>query len=258
VLGRGWVHASQPIGILQKCWAAALTYPDSVIIGASALAAWHELDQNLMPEMPLGDGPVWLATPSGRRPQPGVVVRQVPATPTDEWNSKGLPLADPFQSVTDALATLPVPQADALFAWLASRRLIRSYALDRAVEAYRNRSGRRQLQKYRTYLESGATSELELRLHLLLNNAKLHGWTANTPVRVDGKIVASADVLFEKKKVIIEVDGFATHNSERAFGRDRERFRILQAAGYQVLPFTWHDIVDQPDQTLAMIMAALR
>jgi very-short-patch-repair endonuclease len=256
VLGRGWVAADQPIGVLQRCWAAHLTYPDAVVFGISALEAWHEIDPQLIPELPLHEETVWLASPSARHDQPGVTMRFFTVAADTDWDSHGLPLADPFESMTDALASLPEESADALFAWLAARRKTSVHDLEKAVDRYRQRTGRKQLTRYLNYARTGAASELEMRLHLLLNRAGIKGWKANAKVKL-GRGVASADVLFEKAKLVIEADGTEFHSSSESLQRDHKRFRDLQAAGYRVLSFTWGDIVDNPAETLAEIRTAL-
>jgi very-short-patch-repair endonuclease len=96
-----------------------------------------------------------------------------------------------------------------------------------------------------------------MRLHLLLRSAKLSDWTTNAKIRVDGTLVASADVLFEKARLVVEVDGYGAHSSREAFQSDRKRSRLLQTAGFRVLSFTWRDIVETPGEVLAQISALL-
>jgi hypothetical protein len=257
VLGRGWVSATQPVGILQRCWAAMLTYPDSVIIGISAMAAWHALQPKLFYDLPETDTTIWLATSNARQASTGIRFRQIAVPVCQSRPSRGLRLADPSDSVIDALAMLPVAQADALFAWLVSRRRLEPTQLEAGIERYRTRTGVPALRKYRRWLATGAASELELRLHMLLIRAGIRGWVANAPIRAAGRIVASVDMLFEKQKLIVEADGFSAHGSSAALRKDRQRFRDLQAAGYRVLPFTWRDIAEYGQQTIDAIKQAL-
>jgi very-short-patch-repair endonuclease len=57
--------------------------------------------------------------------------------------------------------------------------------------------------------------------------------------------------------VIVEVDGFAFHNTRAAFERDRASDRALQAAGYVVLRITWRQLVDEPEAVIAAVATAL-
>ena len=47
------------------------------------------------------------------------------------------------------------------------------------------------------------------------------------------------DCVWRKQRVIIEVDGWETHKTRAAFERDREKSRILQAAGWRCVPVTY-------------------
>ena len=75
-----------------------------------------------------------------------------------------------------------------------------------------------------------------------------------TNIRVLGYEV---DFLWSAEKLIVEVDGYAFHSSARAFARDRRRDAALTVSGYRVLRLTWHDIVSEPEVTLATLVQAL-
>jgi hypothetical protein len=143
VLGRGWADSDQEIGILQRCWAAALTWSGTVIFGGSALLAWNAIDPRLIPALPLsGESPILMAGLSDRHQKTtGLSFRQASIEVAKDWPTKGLPLADPYDSIIDALATLPEAEADSLFAWLAARRLISRDELADGVERYYRRNG---------------------------------------------------------------------------------------------------------------------
>jgi very-short-patch-repair endonuclease len=257
VLGSAWTAADSSIGILQRCWAGFLTRPDCLIYGFSALEAWHALDSRLIPSLPFEGDQLWMATRTSQRSQPGIRLLNMPADMTEDWNRHGLPLTDPFEAQIDALATLDEPRADALFAWFISRGQISAKDMDSAVTRYRFRTGSPRLQRYRDYSQTGAASELEMRLHLLLERHNIRGWKANALVRIGASTVLSVDVLFEKQKLILEADGFGPHRSAESFQTDRKRIRLLSNAGYRVLSFTWQDIVGNPEGTIAEIRAAL-
>jgi very-short-patch-repair endonuclease len=70
-------------------------------------------------------------------------------------------------------------------------------------------------------------------------------------------VIAVVDVLFARERVVIEVDGYATHSDRQAFQRDRSRQNQLVAAGYTVLRFTWRDVAERPQHVVSTIRAAL-
>jgi very-short-patch-repair endonuclease len=101
--------------------------------------------------------------------------------------------------------------------------------------------------------EDNAHSEAERLLIRLLKAAKITGWKANYPVA--GYRV---DVGFPKQKVATEVDGLAFHSDSEDFHQDRKRQNAIALAGWQVLRFTWLDLVEYPDRVIAEIRHAIR
>lgn len=70
-------------------------------------------------------------------------------------------------------------------------------------------------------------------------------------------MIAVVDLLFEQRRVVVEVDGWRSHRSHDAFVSDRRRQNKLVAAGYQVLRFTWDDLVNDPDDVVRQVLAAV-
>ena len=87
----------------------------------------------------------------------------------------------------------------------------------------------------------------------LLKAAKITGWRANYPLA--GYRI---DVAFPRQKVAIEVDGFASHSSPEDFYNDRKRQNAIALLGWQVLRFTWWDLIEYPERVIAEIKSAIR
>jgi very-short-patch-repair endonuclease len=98
----------------------------------------------------------------------------------------------------------------------------------------------------------GARSEAERLLVKLLREAGIAGWRTNYPV--GGYKV---DVAFPKLKVAIEVDGWASHSDQVDFQTDRERQNNIVLLRWQVLRFTWLDLVEYPQRVIALIRHAI-
>ncbi|MDQ2636769.1 MAG: DUF559 domain-containing protein [Actinomycetota bacterium] len=98
----------------------------------------------------------------------------------------------------------------------------------------------------------GARSEAERLLLKLLRNARITGWKANYPFGP-----YKIDVAFSDLKIAIEVDGWAFHSDEEAFQYDRKRQNYLILNEWQVLRFTWLDLVEYPQRVLAAIRSAI-
>jgi very-short-patch-repair endonuclease len=98
----------------------------------------------------------------------------------------------------------------------------------------------------------GARSEAERLLVTLLREAGITGWRTN--YRVSGYKV---DVAFPAAKVAIETDGWAFHSDQEDFQQDRERQNNITLVGWQVMRFTWLDLVEYPQRVIAIIRSAI-
>jgi very-short-patch-repair endonuclease len=98
----------------------------------------------------------------------------------------------------------------------------------------------------------GARSEAERLLVQLLREAGITGWQTNYPIGP-----YKVDVAFPAPKIVIEVDGWAFHSDQEVFQNDRKRQNYLTLMGWQVLRFTWLDLVEYPQRVIAEIRAAI-
>jgi hypothetical protein len=100
---------------------------------------------------------------------------------------------------------------------------------------------------------TGPADQAELRLHDLLRVAGITGWEAGATV-VDGLgVIGVVDLLFEAAGLVVEMGGFLAHSGGEVFVRDRRRQHRLVEAGYVVLRFSRHDLVERPDDVIAEI-----
>lgn len=94
--------------------------------------------------------------------------------------------------------------------------------------------------------------EAEKRMAALIKNAKLPRPRPNAPVGP-----YTVDFLWPEHRVIVEIDGFATHGKRRSFESDRARDADLGSQGYAVVRFTWRQIVGEPYVVVARLAARL-
>ena len=90
-------------------------------------------------------------------------------------------------------------------------------------------------------------SDLEELFLALCERAGLPRPLVNMPIVVGGTHV-EADFAWPELRLIVETDGWATHGTHAAFVNDRRRDRMLAAAGWRVLRFTWYEIEHQPEK----------
>jgi very-short-patch-repair endonuclease len=64
----------------------------------------------------------------------------------------------------------------------------------------------------------------------------------NTWITVDGEEM-QFDFVWHAQRLVVEVDGWATHRTGRSFREDRRRDRLLRLGGWEVVRYTWDDVV---------------
>jgi very-short-patch-repair endonuclease len=133
-----------------------------------------------------------------------------------------------------------------------ARRLVTAEAQRSAVAP---RPGHRGTGQLRSILDTDprlTRSGAERRLLLLIRRARLPEPETNARV---GRW--EVDMLWREQRVVVEVDGYATHSSRAAFEADHARDAELRALGYVVLRFTVRQIDVEPEATIAAIAREL-
>jgi len=251
VAGDALAPAGLPVGATRSCWAAWLTWPDSVVIGPVALAAQ-------LPAAPLPViNEITCAVPSRRRRRRGIRPRQLVLTSDEARQVGGGRLQQVVWAAVDTLAYLDKAHADSLFAWLITRNRITPNQFANVVAARANHRGVVTLREYHEWIALGVASALEFKAVRVLQAAGIEGFELNVTIRI-GRNWINVDVLFRSEKVVVEADGRAFHSAEDAFNTDRERSNALEAAGYRVIRVTWKMLTENPDRFVAQLRATLR
>jgi very-short-patch-repair endonuclease len=73
-------------------------------------------------------------------------------------------------------------------------------------------------------------------------------------VRIGDYVV---DFLWRERALIVETDGYRYHRGRAAFEHDHRRQARLVAAGFEVLRFTWSQVVEDPEEVLAALGARI-
>ena len=120
------------------------------------------------------------------------------------------------------------------------RRLTDPLTLHDLAERYPRRPGLKAIKALLNEATIGAKiirSELEERFQDFLIRAGLP--LPQTNVVIEGYEV---DCVWPEQRVIVELDGHATHSPAHAFELDRARDRRLEAAGWRVIRITWRQL----------------
>jgi very-short-patch-repair endonuclease len=76
-------------------------------------------------------------------------------------------------------------------------------------------------------------------------------------LRPAGGGVARVDLVWDDARLVVELDGHATHATRRRRQADAERSARLGLAAWHTVRFTYEDVVERPHHVVAMIRAYL-
>ena len=69
--------------------------------------------------------------------------------------------------------------------------------------------------------------------------------------------IARVDLFWDDAKLVVELAGHGTHSTRRQRQADAERSAWLGLGGWQVVAFTYEDVVERPDYVVDMIRVYL-
>jgi very-short-patch-repair endonuclease len=213
----------------ESAWMAAVlaSGEGAVLSHRSAAALWGISRYEGRPEV---------TVPSQRRAKSGIVLHRSTVAQDERTVHEGIPVTTVPRTIFDMAPTSDERQLERIINEAEIRRLWDELSLHDLLRRYPRRPGaataRAALQKRR----EGPTptkSDLE---ELFIAFADRTGLPRpETNAYVEGLEV---DCVWRQQRVIIEVDSWEFHRTRAAFERDREKSRILQAAGWRCVAVT--------------------
>ncbi|MBI2167958.1 MAG: DUF559 domain-containing protein [Actinobacteria bacterium] len=162
----------------------------------------------------------------------------------------GIPLTNPMRTIVDLGLAVPRWTVQRAMDDALGRKLV---SVEGLVQIWRDvaRPGRNGSGVLRSLLEERLPFPSATRLEkAMLRLHRDHGLPeplCEHDVFDDrGRFVGRVDFVHLEPRVVIEVDGYATHSSPEAFVTDRQRDRKLRALGWTVLRFTWLEVMYAP------------
>lgn len=224
-----------------KVRAALLWAGDDAALCGLAAAWWLD-----MVERPPAAPKVTVGRDKRPRPRPGVVVRRRDLAGEDRTVHRGLPVTARPLTVLEAAVEL-----GASGSVLLDRALQRWVRFPAVYDAHCRNLGAHGSASAGRLLVAAAdrsASVAERLLVRLLRASGAAGWHCAHPSA--GFVI---DVAFPAAHVAIEVDGWAWHLDAARARADEARQNALVRAGWTVLRYTWHDLVERPKGVLAEI-----
>ena len=219
----------------ESAWMAAVLAggEGAVLSHRSAGAAWGICTSSVRPEV---------TVPRQRRSRRNLLFHHASLPPDERTVHNGIPITTVPRTLFDMAATLDVSRLERAINEAEINRLWDELSLVDLLCRYPRRSGARNVRAALEKRWAGATlskSDLEDLFLVFAERGNLP--RPETNVVIEG---CEVDCVWREQRLIIEVDGWETHKTRAAFERDREKSRILQAAGWRCVPVTYLQLRD--------------
>jgi very-short-patch-repair endonuclease len=224
--------------------------PHAALSHRSAAYHWQ-----LLP-YPADPGPVDV-TVTGRNPgeQVGIMLHRVAALDRREVRIRDeIPVTCPARTILDLAGCSSARALEQAVAEAFALRLTSRLALVAMIERHPRRPGLRALRALLDVERPPARTRSPAEERLLTGiraarlpepevNARLGNW--------------EVDFLWREQRLVVEVDGYASHSSPRAFERDRRKTVEPQVAGFTVCRISAASVRDEPGRAVETIARAL-
>ncbi|MFZ1995433.1 MAG: DUF559 domain-containing protein, partial [Solirubrobacteraceae bacterium] len=169
----------------------------------------------------------------------------------DLRHHRGFPVTSPARTLIDCAAS---PIIDRMLNEARVLKLVKNAEISSAMARCPGRRGTGPLRALLTAEDDTGfdRSEAERRLKQLIADAELERPVFNTKV-----LGFEVDAYWPRHRVVVEVDGYATHGHRAAFERDRDRDGKLVEAGYVVIRVTWRQLTRRSAVVVARIARTL-
>jgi hypothetical protein len=185
-----------------------------------------------------------VTVPAWRRSRPGLVLHGS-SIPADERTRRAsIPVTTVARTVLDLAAVLPTRGVERAVDEVEVQRLLDLASLEALIARHPRHRGTGPLTLVLATGRDGVGvthSELEERFLAFAVAAGLPPPELNADLLVGGRWL-EVDCLWRDARLIVELDGRATHATTAAFERDRARDRSLHVAGWRVVRVTWRQL----------------
>ncbi len=183
-------------------------------------------------------------TVPSRRSRPDIHFHQS-TLPADEVTvHDGIPATTVARTLLDLATVVDQRQVERAINEAEVLHLWGEVSLAALLKRYPGRAGTGSVRAALRARQDGPTltrNDLEERFLRLVRNASLPSPEVNATLVLNGRTF-EIDFLWREQRLAVEVDGHDAHGTRAAFEQDRERDRILSAAGWRPARFTWRQL----------------
>jgi very-short-patch-repair endonuclease len=240
-------------------WLAAVLSagPGSMLAGMAAAALWRLTEQKsreVAVNRARGHNRIEQTRPeSGWALSKQVRVRSdLPSQPA--FVSK-IPVLPVPELLVDLAGTATPRQLEGIVSAASQKKHLNEAIVRRLLKHGQGRKGIKELRKQLRYWDPEMRRALSVLETMFIRMCKQHG--LEVPKANEWVCGLLVDFVWFGQRVVVEVDGFTYHGDRLAFERDHDRPAILMRNGYLRLSFTWRQVVEDPEQVVATVLAAL-
>jgi very-short-patch-repair endonuclease len=171
----------------------------------------------------------------------------------------GIPVTTVPRTIIDLAAVVPRGQLQRALNEIEVRGLVDVLSIADLLRRYPRRPGTavvRELLADESATRGVPDQRLEERFLAVLEAHDLPRPRLNADLSVRNRFFRP-DCLWAKRRLIVELDGRASHGTARAFEKDRERDRLLLTDGWQVMRVTWRQLDREEPQVVADLRRVL-
>jgi predicted transcriptional regulator of viral defense system len=232
--------------------AAVLACGPGAVVSHRAAADWQGI-------RPSNRKRIDVTVPRVGRTRPGIDLhRSGTLAPDDIETVRGIPCTTVGRTLLDLAEIVDKP---ALARACHEAEVLRVFDLRQIDEVLRRAAGRRGAAALRDVVadyrpdEARTRTALERDFLALCEEAGVARPRVNTVIDAAGGTL-EVDFAWPDQKLVVEVDGYATHGTRRGFEVDRERDRRLMLAGWRVARFTWRQVRRASAEELRELLAS--
>jgi very-short-patch-repair endonuclease len=178
--------------------------------------------------------------------------------PEDVDELDGIPITSVARTIVDCAATATEHDIERMVHEAEVRRILDTRAIERALSRRPNARNAALVRAAISTSSPGPTRrDLEHRFLALVRCYGLDTPRLNTGVETRLGVL-EVDALWSERKLVVELDGAATHHTRRAFERDRIRDAALAEQGHLVIRITWRRMTDEPAEVARQLRVLSR
>jgi len=200
---------------------------------------------------------VTVARNRSRAARDGVRVHRSDLAEDESVPREGLRVTTAVRTVVDLARRLPFGEAVAVGDSALRSGVVTLPELQRTLASLPAGRGRERVARVVAVLDPRSGSVLESLLRALLAVHGLHPQSQLLVRARAGDRIGRVDFAWPEQRLVVEADGFAFHADRRRYRADRRRSNALVLAGWDVLRFSWEDVVRFPDYVVQTVRGLL-